>query len=102
MLVVKRRGAVGWVCTLMVALGGCGGGEERGGRDRRCEQLREHVVDLRLASVIDVDVDVAKHRIAMVRALGDDFVTTCVDKLTNEQLECALTATDAQAVARCH
>ena len=48
---------------------------------QRCEQLRDHLVDLRLQQVTpdrpgDPPLDLAAHRRALQRSLGEKFVTT--------------------------
>jgi hypothetical protein len=60
------------------------------------------VIDLRLASAANAaNVDVAAHRKAMQQALGSEFLASCTTKMTDAQVDCALGATDAAAVAAC-
>ena len=66
---------------------------------RRCEQLRDHVVELNLADASEVDR--AAHGEAMRRALGSDFVVSCGSKLSETQVKCALNAVNSSAVAAC-
>lgn len=97
----------------------------------RCEELRDHVVELRLgdmepranpylesfrrASVPSLAghahspgvppvpvIDRQAHRAAMQRALGDAFVTSCVKSITHEQLSCALEAKTSSTAAACY
>lgn len=67
-------------------------------RTQRCEQIRNHLVDLRFDST---HVDVEVHREAMRQALGDQFIERCVSKLTAEQIRCALAATESAQALRC-
>jgi len=67
----------------------------------RCEQLRTHLVDLRLADLGKLDVDKAAHRTAIENALGDPFVTSCQQSITVLQMNCALAAKDSAAAASC-
>jgi len=89
----------------------------------RCEQLEDHVIEQRVKTIAasppdpyaagsafgnrpdashkPVGPDVEGHRIAMKRALGSAYVDSCVEKLTEQQLKCALAAADGQAVAKC-
>jgi hypothetical protein len=74
---------------------GCSREDSRG----RCERLRDHLADLRLAQ--SAGVDEAAHREAMKAALGDDFLSRCASKLGSREIDCALKATDAAAAAAC-
>jgi hypothetical protein len=91
-----------------------------------CERLLDHVVDLRLegarvstqrpprspgiaaegAAPIPsprplTSAELAEHRHALSRALGDSFVSSCETKLSRNQIDCALAATDSSAATRC-
>jgi hypothetical protein len=66
---------------------------------RRCTQLRDHVVDLRLKGITDVDV--VAHRAAFQQALGDDFIAKCQQSIEGAELTCMLDAADPTAVATC-
>ena len=65
---------------------------------RRCEQLRDHLIDVRLAAS---DIDLTAHRAAMKQALGDHFVDACASKMTGDQIRCALDAKDQAAADAC-
>ncbi len=73
--------------------------EERVGSP--CEQLRDHLVDLRVRDATGTPDELAQHRAAMMRALGDDFVVSCEDNLGPTQIACATAATDLAAVTAC-
>lgn len=62
-------------------------------------RLRDHLVDLELATAMGVDRDA--HRKAMQRALGDGFVSSCEARLSETDVACALRARDSAAVAAC-
>ena len=88
-----------------------------------CEQLEDHVVEQRIASIPatapdpyetgsafgkrpdashrPVGPDIEGHRDAMKQALGSAYVDSCVEKLTEQQVKCALAGSDAAAVAQC-
>ena len=74
-----------------------------------CEQLRDHTIEVRLATVTsgssdpsgNPGVDIAAHRAAMKQALGDSFVTSCLQTMTSSQLECALGAKDTETAVAC-
>ena len=84
-----------------------------------CEQMRDHVIDLRLADVgpdhtsdkrsgqgassepPQTPIDLAQHRAAMKQALGDRFINDCVSQMTADQVSCALSAKSQDAVNAC-
>lgn len=89
---------------VLVFLVGCGGSDddEAVTTARRCERLRDHVVELRLADINpETGVDREAHRKAMTQALGDDFIAGCKTKLSEPQLDCALAAADPASAAAC-
>jgi len=67
-------------------------------RARQCAQLRDHLVDVRLAGT---QVDVEAHRAAIKGALGDGFVDRCTAQLTRTQIKCALAASDSAHALDC-
>jgi len=92
------RGAL--IVTLLLS---CADNSDNGAAEaRRCEQLRDHLVEIRLADVhIATGVDREAHRVAMKTALGGEFVASCTSKLTESQVNCALRATDTAGAAAC-
>lgn len=64
-----------------------------------CEQLREHVISLRLATVHGNDREV--HRGPMRDALGADFIRYCEEHYSSSELQCALAAADTAAAMAC-
>lgn len=64
----------------------------------RCVALRDHEIDTRLADAPDVDA--VAHRQAMRQALGERFIDEC-NALTSKQVDCALVASTADAIAIC-
>src|SRR5438094_10464150 len=69
---------------------------------RRCEQLRDHVVDLKIGEAKGVSAsDLAQHREAMRDALGSTFLSACTAKLTERQVACALGAMDDSGLSAC-
>lgn len=62
----------------------------------RCEQLREHLADMRVASVT---VDQEQHRRAIARSL-DPLIASCAS-FTDEAIDCALDAASSDDAARC-
>ena len=66
-----------------------------------CTQLREHLVDLRVSTARGTPTQLADHRAAMERALGDGFVTSCEKNLDATQIDCSLRASDLNAASAC-
>lgn len=88
------------IAFVVVALAACGRDtDDNAVSEQRCERLRDHVVDVRLASATGVERE--PHRRAMRQALGKDFVSSCVGSLTDAQVQCALKAPDSAAIAAC-
>lgn len=80
------------------SLAACDSGSDTVSR-RDCQGLRDHMIDLRMASVT---ADQVKQRIALRAALGESFIASCIDSTSETELRCALAATDSQAVAACN
>jgi hypothetical protein len=81
---------------------GCSGEESGEASDQapltRCEQMRAHLVDLRLAGVVSIDKEA--HREAHIAAMGSGFLAAC-DKLPEQAVTCALEASDSASVVAC-
>jgi len=87
--------------ALALALTACsrGGDGESSSIERRCEQLRDHMVELRLGDPPPKDVE--KHRKVLRRALGSGFITSCTSTMNDDDITCALAARDLTAAAGC-
>lgn len=69
---------------------------------RRCERLRDHLVDLQVGQIhVATGVDREAHRRALTQALGNGFVTSCSEKLSESQVDCALETSDPASAAAC-
>ncbi|MFN0246895.1 MAG: hypothetical protein ACKV2T_08295 [Kofleriaceae bacterium] len=81
---------------------GCSGdaGDEDEPRPRLtpCEQLRDHLIDLRLADAVNVDKKA--HRESLRTAMGANFVESC-SKLGDDAIRCAMQANDSTTAAAC-
>jgi len=86
------------VCLVLVAGCATGGGEGRAG-PKQCEQLRERLIDNQLSVATGVDKNA--HREALRSALGTDFITRCTETMTEDQVDCALKASDDTALQAC-
>jgi hypothetical protein len=97
-----RSSTVAWLLAAAL-LASCGGGKEDEARARtqQCKQLRDHLVELRLASATNLGNDLAQHRAALTQALGPQFLDACATRTSKDQIACALAAKDSQAAADC-
>lgn len=86
-----------WGMIFIVSIG-CASAKDEDAPRRQCERLRDHVIDLRLRSAQAVDK--AAHRKVLGKALGEDFISSCLT-LPEERVRCALEARSSSAVAAC-
>jgi hypothetical protein len=77
----------------------CTGGADIEPPDKQCERMREHLIDVKLADAMEVDR--GAHAAAMRSALGSDFVSRCVETMSDKQRECVLKAVDSAATNAC-
>ena len=88
---------------LLLLVGACGKGPSEG----QCKQLLDHLVDLEFkkaganATVDTQKADLEKQKKNVVENKQAEFMTVCVDKTAKARVECALAATDLEAVAKC-
>ena len=90
---------------LVSLLIGCGGGsneDEAPASAPQCERLRDHLVELRLATATNLGQALEQHRAALTQALGPEFVDTCTKTMSGAQVTCALAAQDSQAATECN
>ncbi len=64
----------------------------------QCAELRDHMVELRLASVT---ADVDQHRASIRAALGEDFLASCLERTSDADLRCGLAARDSESLVTC-
>jgi hypothetical protein len=64
---------------------------------KACEQLRDHVVDLRVA---ELHQDREAHRAALKQALGDHYVSSCVER-PRARFDCEMKASSIDALRNC-
>lgn len=88
---------------VVVLVFGCGTEDANDAADpipaTRCERLREHLVDLRLAGVESIDKDA--HRKIHIAAMGNDFLTAC-GAMPDATISCALGAADTASAVACN
>ncbi len=89
--------------AVLVAWAGC----SKGPSEDQCKQLLEHLVDLEFkkagaaASGDALKADLAKQKAAVIETKSGDFIAACKDKTAKSRVECALAATDLEAVGKC-
>lgn len=90
-----------FIAMALFILAACGGSDddEPIGKERACELLRDHLVELRITA--GDGFDVAAHRDAMKQALGPEFVTSCTSSMTDDQVMCGLRAVETGAAIAC-
>ncbi|SRR5258706_7682587 len=82
---------------------GCG----KGPSEDQCKQLLDHLVDLEFkkagtAATADTQkAELVKQKAAVVENKWPDFLKECSEKTAKDRVECALAATDLEAVAKC-
>jgi hypothetical protein len=75
--------------------------------DDQCKQLLGHLIDLEFkkagaaTSGDSMKAEIAKQKQAVEDAKSSEFVETCTRKTARSRVECALGASDLDAVARC-
>jgi hypothetical protein len=88
---------------LVTLVAACGKGPSEG----QCKQLLDHLVDLEFkkaganAPADAQKADLAKQKAAVAEAKQPEFMAVCVDKTAKNRVECALSATDLEAIAKC-
>lgn len=73
----------------------------------QCKQLLDHLVDLEFkkagaaGSTDTMKAEITKQKAAVAEAKSAEFLDTCTTKTAKARVECALTANDLDAVAKC-
>lgn len=88
--------------VLICAIGCNSGVRSDKAEARQCEQLRDRIVDLRLATASGIDAkDLAAHREALRDAMGPRFIASCTESFTEDQVDCATKAPTLETLASC-
>lgn len=85
-----------------VLLAGC----KNAPSEEQCKRLLDHLVDLEFkkagaTSSDAVKAELAKQKQAVSEAKATEFVDACVKRTAKARIECALAASDLEAVTRC-
>ena len=92
-----------WIIAAMLLGAGC----KNAPSEDSCKSLLDHLIDLefkKAGSGTGTDAmkaDVAKQKAAIAEAKTAEFVDVCVNKTAKQRVECALAASDLEAVAKC-
>jgi hypothetical protein len=87
------------ILLALIVVAACGEDQDTPQAQTPCEQLREHLIDLRLSTASD-KVDKDAHREAMRTALGAEFLASC-NKLPEQDISCAMAADDTTSAIAC-
>src|SRR5258705_12108229 len=91
-----------WALVAVLAVG-CG----KGPSEDQCKTLLDHLVDLEFkkagtAATADAQkAELAKQKAAVIENTWPELFKECGDKTAKDRVECALAATDLDAVAKC-
>ena len=97
MAVMKRLAMVALLAV------GCG----KAASEEQCKALLDHLVELEFkkagtnAQADSQKSDLAKQKTAVAEARWGDFLEACRAKTAKDRVECALAASDLDAVAKC-
>lgn len=90
-------------CLLLLVFAAC----NKGASEDQCKQLLSHLVDLEFkkagasATTKDNQAELAKQKQNVLDNKQSEFVAVCTEKTVKARVECALAATDLDAVAKC-
>jgi hypothetical protein len=92
-----------WILGAVLVATGC----KTGPSEDQCKQLLDHLVDLEFkkagaaAASDSMKSEIAKQKQAVEDAKSSEFLEICTKKTAKTRVECALSAGDLNAVARC-
>lgn len=92
-----------WILGAVLLAVGC----KNAPSEDQCRQLLDHLVDLEFkkagaAAVGDsMKAEIAKQKQAVSEAKANEFIDACTKKTAKSRIECALGASDLDAVAKC-
>jgi len=92
-----------WILAGVLLATGC----KNAPSEDQCKQLLDHLVDLEFkkagaaASSESMKSEIAKQKLAVSEAKATEFIESCTKKTARSRIECALGASDLDAVAKC-
>jgi hypothetical protein len=98
MVALKR-----WILGAVLLAGGC----KSAPSEDQCKQLLDRLIDLELkragtaGASESAKADLAKSKQALSDARATEFVEICMKRTARQRVECALGATDLEAVTKC-
>lgn len=95
---------VSWRIMIACVVAACGGETEEDDiveRQTPCMQLRDHTVELRMRTASGTPREMDDLRAGFRRALGQDFLQSCEQNLSRQQIECSLQAADLNGMSAC-
>lgn len=87
--------ALSWAFALHLAA--CGAGEPES-VENRCERVRDRMVALEIP-LADPDREALAR--VMKRAMGDQFIASCIRSMTEKQRDCVFAAADSKTAFAC-
>jgi hypothetical protein len=97
------NGTARWMLAGVLLAMGC----KNAPSEDQCKQLLDHLVDLEFkkagaaASSDSLKAEIAKQKQAVSEAKSAEFLDTCTKKTARARVECAISASDLEAVAKC-
>lgn len=91
-----------WILAGVLLAAGC----KNAPSEDQCKQLLDHLVDLEFkkagaAANESMKAELAKQKRAVSEAKVSEFVEACTKKTARTRIDCALAATDLEAVVKC-
>ncbi len=92
-----------WILLLALVVGGC----RKAPSEDQGKELLDHLLDLEFkkagASATNdaMKTEIGKQKQTVSDKVGADFLKACTDKTTRARVECALAASDVDAVGKC-
>ena len=86
------------ISAAIAPLTSCSSDDSDGVSRQDCARMRDHMIELRMQSVT---ADQDQHRAALRSALGETFISSCVELTSASQLRCSLAAAAPAALTAC-
>ena len=91
-----------WILAGVLLATGC----KPASSEDQCKQLQDHLVDLEFkkagaTATGPMKAEITKQKQAVSGAIATEFLEVCAKKTAKSRIECALSADDLDAVAKC-